>query len=180
MSQSTAMVMLGWSVHLTTLFSWASLTKPLINQYFVHILLLVTLLESAEERRMTIKLILWPIYIFVLTELRSWCLNVQANTFFLVINIFHREQWQTSLEKQLGRMLLEEVTISKETYSHLWLSKGNPDPSGSAHELTHLFCCLPWELNHGPLNLKSSTLHNAAFHRLLRLKQPPGAEIHHN
>ena len=26
-SQSTAMVMLGWSVHLATLFSWASLTK---------------------------------------------------------------------------------------------------------------------------------------------------------
>ena len=26
-SQSTAMVMSGWSVHLTTFFSWASLTK---------------------------------------------------------------------------------------------------------------------------------------------------------
>ena len=50
------MVMSGWSVHLTTLFSWASLTKlstsTSVNQYFLHILLLVadkTLLESAEE-----------------------------------------------------------------------------------------------------------------------------------
>ena len=35
--KSTAMVMVGRSVHLTTLFSWASL-----NKYFVHIPLLVT------------------------------------------------------------------------------------------------------------------------------------------
>ena len=46
------MVMSGRSVHLSTLFSWASLTKQLaVNQYFVHILSLVTnnnLLESAE------------------------------------------------------------------------------------------------------------------------------------
>ena len=31
MSQSTAMVMSGWPVHLTTLFSWASLTKQLTS-----------------------------------------------------------------------------------------------------------------------------------------------------
>ena len=30
-SQSTAMVMSGWSVHLTTLFSWASLAKRLTS-----------------------------------------------------------------------------------------------------------------------------------------------------
>ena len=30
-SQSTAMVVVGWSVHLTTLFSWTSLNKPLTN-----------------------------------------------------------------------------------------------------------------------------------------------------
>ena len=38
--KSTAMVMAGWSVHLTTLF----LGKPeqAVNQYFVHILSLVT------------------------------------------------------------------------------------------------------------------------------------------
>ena len=39
--KSTAMVMAGRSVHLTTLFTWASLNKA-VNQYFVHILLLVT------------------------------------------------------------------------------------------------------------------------------------------
>ena len=38
-SQSTAMVISGWSAHLTTLFSWVSLTKQLT---FVHILSLVT------------------------------------------------------------------------------------------------------------------------------------------
>ena len=38
--KSTAMVMAGRSVHLTTLFSWASLNK--VNQYFLHILSLVT------------------------------------------------------------------------------------------------------------------------------------------
>ena len=31
MSQSTAMVMLGRSFHLATLFSWASLNKPLTS-----------------------------------------------------------------------------------------------------------------------------------------------------
>ena len=42
-SQSTAMVMSGRSVHLTTLFSWASLTKLLTStEYFMYILLLVT------------------------------------------------------------------------------------------------------------------------------------------
>ena len=30
-AQSTAMVVVGWSFHLTTLFSWASLNKPLTN-----------------------------------------------------------------------------------------------------------------------------------------------------
>ena len=41
LSQSTAMVKSWQSVHLTTLFSCASLTKQ-VNQYFLHILLLVT------------------------------------------------------------------------------------------------------------------------------------------
>ena len=40
-SQSTAMVMFRLSVHLTILFSWASLTIKAVNQYFMHILLLV-------------------------------------------------------------------------------------------------------------------------------------------
>ena len=41
-SQSIAMAMLGWSVHLTTLISWASLTWVLNIQYFVYSLSLVT------------------------------------------------------------------------------------------------------------------------------------------
>ena len=41
-SQSTAMVMLSRSAHLTTLFSWASLTIKAVIQYFVHTLSLVT------------------------------------------------------------------------------------------------------------------------------------------
>ena len=44
-SLSTAMVMSGWPVHLTTLFSWVSLIKQLTStsfQKFAHILLLVT------------------------------------------------------------------------------------------------------------------------------------------
>ena len=59
MSQSTAMVMSGWSVHLTTLFSWASLTKQLTSTsctYF-HLQLTTTLLESAEGRRMAVEII---------------------------------------------------------------------------------------------------------------------------
>ena len=40
--KSTAMVMAGRSVHLTTLFSLASLNKHAVNQYFMHILSLVT------------------------------------------------------------------------------------------------------------------------------------------
>ena len=39
--KSTAMVMAGWSVHLATLFFLGKL-KHAVNQYFVHILLLVT------------------------------------------------------------------------------------------------------------------------------------------
>ena len=53
------MVMSGWSVHLTTLFSWVNLTRA-VNQYFVHILCLLlttALLESAERRRMTVEII---------------------------------------------------------------------------------------------------------------------------
>ena len=53
-SQSTAMIMLGWSVHLTTLFSWASLNKRLTSTLCAHTF--VTLLKSAEWRRMTVKL----------------------------------------------------------------------------------------------------------------------------
>ena len=51
--ESTAMVMSGWSVHL---FSWASLTKGKLDQYFMRILSLVTL-ESAEGRRMAVEII---------------------------------------------------------------------------------------------------------------------------
>ena len=41
-SQSTAMVMAGRSVHLTTLFPRQALTEQAVNQYFVHILSLET------------------------------------------------------------------------------------------------------------------------------------------
>ena len=56
------MVMSGQSVHLTKLFSWASLTtSKRFNQYFVHInvLLLETdnNLESAEGRIMAVEII---------------------------------------------------------------------------------------------------------------------------
>ena len=40
--KSTAMVMAGWSVHLTTLFFLGKLEQA-VDQYFVHILLLETL-----------------------------------------------------------------------------------------------------------------------------------------
>ena len=40
--KSSAMVMVRQSVHLTTLFSWASLNKQAVNQYFVHILSIIT------------------------------------------------------------------------------------------------------------------------------------------
>ena len=62
-SQSTAMVMLGQSVHLTTLFILGKL-EQVVNQYFVYILVLVTnnseqssLKKSAEGRRMTVDII---------------------------------------------------------------------------------------------------------------------------
>ena len=58
MSKSTAMVMLGRSVHLTTIFSWASLTKQLTSTFCTYFcLLLTTHLESGEGRRMTIEII---------------------------------------------------------------------------------------------------------------------------
>ena len=44
--KSTAMVMAGRSVHLTTLFPGQALTST-VNQYFVHILLLVTVNNSS-------------------------------------------------------------------------------------------------------------------------------------
>ena len=49
----------GRSVHLTTLFSWASLTKQLssTSRTFFHLQLTTTLLESAEERRMTVEIV---------------------------------------------------------------------------------------------------------------------------
>ena len=62
-SQSTAMVILGQSVHLTTLFFLGKL-EQVVNQYFVYILVLVTnnseqssLKKSAEGRRMTVDII---------------------------------------------------------------------------------------------------------------------------
>ena len=61
MSQSTAMVMAGRSSHITTLFFLGKLEQA-VNQYFVHILLLVTdsnpsfLNGSAEGRRMTVEI----------------------------------------------------------------------------------------------------------------------------
>ena len=58
--QSIAMVMSGRSVHLTTLFSWASLTKPLTSTsctYFRLYLTTTSLLESAKGRRMAINII---------------------------------------------------------------------------------------------------------------------------
>ena len=63
-SQSTAAnIMLGWSVHLTTLVSWASLTKQLTSTSCTYFRLLVTttLLESVEGRRMTVEMISWSI-----------------------------------------------------------------------------------------------------------------------
>ena len=57
--QSTAMVMSGWSVHLVTLFSWASFTKQLTSTsctYF-RLQLTTTLLESAEGRRTAVEII---------------------------------------------------------------------------------------------------------------------------
>ena len=62
-SQSTAMVMSERSVHLTTLFSWVSLTKQLTNTLcsFSHLKQTTNLLESVEGRRMTIEIISWSI-----------------------------------------------------------------------------------------------------------------------
>ena len=52
------MLMLGWSVHLSTLFSWASLTKQLTRNSCTNFrLLLTTLLESAEGRRINVEII---------------------------------------------------------------------------------------------------------------------------
>ena len=62
--KSTAMVIAGRSVHLTTLFSWASLNKQLTSnrahtfacnwqQSFMN--------DSAEGRRMTVEIISWSI-----------------------------------------------------------------------------------------------------------------------
>ena len=50
-SQSTARVMSGQSIHLTTLFSWASLTKRLTSTLctYLRLLLTKTLPESAER-----------------------------------------------------------------------------------------------------------------------------------
>ena len=59
MSQSTVMVMSRWSVHLTTLFSTASLPKRLTSTsctYF-HLKLTLNLLESAEGRRTAVEII---------------------------------------------------------------------------------------------------------------------------
>ena len=58
--KSTAMVMAGRSVHLTTFFPGK--LEQAVSQYFVHILSLVTvnnpfLNDSAEGRRMTIGII---------------------------------------------------------------------------------------------------------------------------
>ena len=62
-SQSTAMAMSGRSVHLTTLFSWASLTKRLTSTLCTYfpLYLTTTLLESAEGRRMALEIISWSI-----------------------------------------------------------------------------------------------------------------------
>ena len=62
-SQSTARVMSGRSVHLTTFFPWASLTKQLTSTsctYF-HLLLNITFLESTERMRMAVEIISWSI-----------------------------------------------------------------------------------------------------------------------
>ena len=58
--KSTAMVIAGRSVHLTTFF--LGKLEQAVNQYFVHILSLVTdnnlfLNDSAEERRMNVEII---------------------------------------------------------------------------------------------------------------------------
>ena len=59
MSKSTAMVMTGRSVHLSTFFPGK--LEQVVNQYFVYILSLVTdnnpSDESAEGRRMTIDIV---------------------------------------------------------------------------------------------------------------------------
>ena len=58
-----AMVMLRRSVHLTTLFSWVSLTKQLTSTFVWHILSLVTDNNPSwiSGRRMTVETISWPI-----------------------------------------------------------------------------------------------------------------------
>ena len=57
-SQSTAMVMSGWSIHLITLFSCASLINQLTSTSCTYFRLQLTtsLLESVEGRRMAVKL----------------------------------------------------------------------------------------------------------------------------
>ena len=67
--KSTAMVMAGRSVHLTTLFP--EKLKQAVNQYFVHILwpviennpswMILSQGDSAEGRRMTVEIISWSI-----------------------------------------------------------------------------------------------------------------------
>ena len=53
--KSTAMVMTGRSDHLTTLFLLGKL-KQTVNQYFVRILSLVFLNNSAEGKRMVVEI----------------------------------------------------------------------------------------------------------------------------
>ena len=52
-----AMVMAGWSGHLTTLFSWAGLNKQLTHNLCTYF----RLNESTEGRRMTVEIISWSI-----------------------------------------------------------------------------------------------------------------------
>ena len=63
-SQSTAMVMLGWSVHLLPhFFSWTSLTKLLTSTLctYFHFWMTITLLEWAERRKLAVEIISWSI-----------------------------------------------------------------------------------------------------------------------
>ena len=86
MSQSTALVMQARSVHLTTLFSWPSLTKWVANTSWTYFLLLLktTLLESAEGWRMAVEIISWSIS----TKVRDQAGINHATTGSAVVHIY--------------------------------------------------------------------------------------------
>ena len=66
-------------------------------------------------------------------------------TTFLVINVFQRGVYESSLRSNWSFSRNVRTSISKEyTYSNLWFSRGSahPIPSGSAHVMCVWFVCL--------------------------------------